>query len=611
LLKKRRNKLIDKNIFLYEINNFSNAEKIIKKFNIRIIIFNKFFSKKNEKEELNFISYINKIKIKINNNAKLIVFSNSTYINDFCKKNKIVYYCEKNNYNNSLNFKNSNVDLVKIVDLIEGKIIEKLNFNQIIKNNKLKSYYKESSSVFVFFMGADTRTGFFNQTAGLNYKPFFTKIENGIFEMFINGSSDHLIAESIFNKIVKKNFFSEISKNVETGAKKLLSFSRSLKKKGYNNFSNKQLGLLYLKFCNLFMKMRLYSSLPTAMEHGENIWTVFLVNLLKKKIKNKEELNYVFSLFTTSSNRISYLKQFEIEIAKLGIRKGDKNFPLLIKKMIEKYSWINYTHEGSPLEKADIMERLRILGKSKEDYKKYLNEYVIQNKKIRDDKLKIIAKYKLNATEIKWLDIGSEIVFIKFFRKGVFAEAYHDVEFLFSEIAKRVGLNYKQIANMLPNEVLTALELRSFPSKLIDQRIKSSSLLHTEGKTYALSNEVGNLIEVNLKQKHNIKQLIGQTAYPGKVFGRVKIVNDIEDMKKFNKNDILVSRSTNPSLIAAMKKAAAFITDTGGLTCHAAIIAREMKIPCIVGTKFATEILKDNIFVEVDANQGKILIINK
>ena len=66
---------------------------------------------------------------------------------------------------------------------------------------------------------------------------------------------------------------------------------------------------------------------------------------------------------------------------------------------------------------------------------------------------------------------------------------------------------------------------------------------------------------------------------------------------------------TTPDYIPAMKKAAAFVTDEGGITCHAAIIAREMKKPCIVGTKIATQILHDGDLVEVDADKGVVRII--
>ena len=61
---------------------------------------------------------------------------------------------------------------------------------------------------------------------------------------------------------------------------------------------------------------------------------------------------------------------------------------------------------------------------------------------------------------------------------------------------------------------------------------------------------------------------------------------------------------TQPSYLAAIKKSAAYITDEGGITCHAAIVSRELKIPCIIGTKYATQVFKDGDLVEVDADNG-------
>ena len=61
---------------------------------------------------------------------------------------------------------------------------------------------------------------------------------------------------------------------------------------------------------------------------------------------------------------------------------------------------------------------------------------------------------------------------------------------------------------------------------------------------------------------------------------------------------------TRPEFLPLMKKAKAIITDEGGITCHAAIVSRELGIPCIIGTKIATKVLKDNDLVEVDAEKG-------
>jgi pyruvate, water dikinase len=75
-------------------------------------------------------------------------------------------------------------------------------------------------------------------------------------------------------------------------------------------------------------------------------------------------------------------------------------------------------------------------------------------------------------------------------------------------------------------------------------------------------------------------------------------------MHKINKGDILMCNATNPDIVIVMERASAFVTDEGGITCHAAIISREMQKPCIIGTKIATKIFKDGDMVEVDANKG-------
>ncbi len=77
-------------------------------------------------------------------------------------------------------------------------------------------------------------------------------------------------------------------------------------------------------------------------------------------------------------------------------------------------------------------------------------------------------------------------------------------------------------------------------------------------------------------------------------------------MAKFKENDILISINSTPSLTPAIKKAAAIVTDEGGRGCHAAIISRELKKPCVIGTKYATKVFKDGDLVEVDAEKGII-----
>jgi phosphohistidine swiveling domain-containing protein len=96
----------------------------------------------------------------------------------------------------------------------------------------------------------------------------------------------------------------------------------------------------------------------------------------------------------------------------------------------------------------------------------------------------------------------------------------------------------------------------------------------------------------------------GMTAFKGKVKGIARVVMDAHNPGEFNDGDILVTGMTRPDFLSLMKKSAAFVTDEGGITCHAAIVARELKKPCVIGTKIATKIFKSGDLVEVDAETG-------
>jgi len=109
----------------------------------------------------------------------------------------------------------------------------------------------------------------------------------------------------------------------------------------------------------------------------------------------------------------------------------------------------------------------------------------------------------------------------------------------------------------------------------------------------------------------NIKELKGEPAFSGKIKGAVQVVRKMEDIKKFKRGRILVAASTAPVHVPAMERASAFITDEGGLLSHAAIVSREFKKPCVVGTKIATRVLRDGDLVEVDADKGIVEIIKK
>lgn len=121
--------------------------------------------------------------------------------------------------------------------------------------------------------------------------------------------------------------------------------------------------------------------------------------------------------------------------------------------------------------------------------------------------------------------------------------------------------------------------------------------------------------EDKTKMVQELKVLVkGLPASPGKGSGKVKNIKDISEIDRIEEGDVLVTVMTNPDMVPAMRKAAAVVTEEGGRTCHAAIVSRELQIPCIVGAKSAATILEEGMAITVDATSGVVfegIIISK
>lgn len=184
---------------------------------------------------------------------------------------------------------------------------------------------------------------------------------------------------------------------------------------------------------------------------------------------------------------------------------------------------------------------------------------------------------------------------------------------LFLEIAERLSLTLTQVLFLTELELIEALKgKRIFLGKEIDARIKDSAYFLKDGKATIITSKVDlKIIDGILDRKKGKKELTGISASPGKIRGAVSIIISNADFPKFKAGHILVASGTRPDYIPLMKKAAAIVTDEGGLLSHAAIVSRELNKPCIVGTKIATKVLRDGDVVEVDANKGVVRIIKK
>jgi len=189
-----------------------------------------------------------------------------------------------------------------------------------------------------------------------------------------------------------------------------------------------------------------------------------------------------------------------------------------------------------------------------------------------------------------------ELVYFRTLRTDVLYELLFLARPILNELAKRYGLTFKELKDYTLQDLLRG-KPKKYPPNISCACYKGNLAFFDK--------------PILLREKIFDETIKGVVAFAGKAQGTVKIVKRVEDLQKVKEGDILVAPMTFPSFIVAMKYAAAFVTDEGGITCHAAIIAREMKKPCITGTKIATKVLKDGDLVEVDAREGVIRKIGK
>lgn len=230
---------------------------------------------------------------------------------------------------------------------------------------------------------------------------------------------------------------------------------------------------------------------------------------------------------------------------------------------------------------------------------------------------KLIDLLKPNRLDKKYLELAPYIIFFKDYRDDIRRKQAYLWSFFFDAIAKKYKVEHGDLGYLTIDELEKSLRLDKIDNKIIEPRKNNPCIITADTPNLKIM-----VIDKNIPKKYLavmdsidnrnkdvfIKGLIAQK---GKVIGKVRIVKSFHDIRKILKGEILVANTTHPDYLPAMQKAGGFVTNEGGVISHAAIVARELKKPCIVGTKIATKILRDGDMVEVDANSGVVRIIKR
>jgi len=331
-----------------------------------------------------------------------------------------------------------------------------------------------------------------------------------------------------------------------------------------------------------------------------------LLDLLqKKKVPNITENLLILSTTEdlTRLERENQSMQIILEAArKTKNWQTDNKINQLIDKHLEEFSGITIrAMHGQFMTKDDVINRLQENLKSHKDFftKNFANDEKITQK--------IFKQYHFNAFEKEFIAFVQEANFLRTHILDMYHWLGEKFMLIFDKIGQPYGYKGFDFRNMMPNEIInwyygrSKFKLREDDDWLWYRYDDERKVVDTP---QAIKKALKQFVLPNNKTDISADQVKGTVAYAGIVRGPARILKDIKEVKKVHRGDIIICTMTWPSIIIALEKAAAFVTDEGGILCHAAIVAREMKKTCITGTKNATKLFNDGDMLEVDGETG-------
>ncbi|MFA6391722.1 MAG: PEP-utilizing enzyme [Patescibacteria group bacterium] len=343
--------------------------------------------------------------------------------------------------------------------------------------------------------------------------------------------------------------------------------------------------LKYIKISNSdFRKLVLIFTDPKEMtEVAEERWK--LITIANKFKKNKEDLN---NLSKSADNDLN--------------------------NHLDRFAYINRGLATSkPYTRQDIIDRIKESLHSKEGLNKLINNS--SPEKVKEDYNWALSQIKPEADFKRTIEQARLHSYTRNRRVEAFFRADFGASFMYHEIARRNKFNEDWVMELSVEEMYGALDGKILPDKTeMQRRFTNYAMVVEDAKTKLVVDpkEIKKLEEKYSVEIVDSNELQGKMASLGGIIrGRAKICLDKKDIGKIERGDILVAQFTTPDFVPAMEKAAAIVADQGGLSSHAAIVSRELGVPCVIDTKNGTRIIKDNDLLEINAQTGLVKILER
>lgn len=413
------------------------------------------------------------------------------------------------------------------------------------------------------------------------------------------------LGKLITNKIIKdKFFFNILKKRVVAKKRKIITFLKSL---NHINFQKLPLTSL-IDICGIIKNLFIdYDAVtvPAWFIAGDQ-----LRSEVQKRLNLTVEEISILSLPTQPT----FTTMLEKEVLKYTISR--KNLDIAAQKLANKYYWIPFGYDGPKIWDARyFLKLMQWEGKNLKLAVEKLRKITANEKEIKRKSALIINKYGFTQFETKLLKHLQKITYWTDERKALDYQLFYQYHKILKEIGCRLNITTKQLKYIFLEELNRLYKTPKKLALLANQREKKAfAIIAKNGHFSTAKNFELKRLMNEISTEYDIQKIIkGQVASKGssvKYRAPVKILLSPNKCHKIKKGDIIIATMTSPEYLPAMQKAIGFITDEGGVTCHAAIVAREMKKPCIIGAKIATKIFKDGDLVEVNTNKGIIKKIN-
>lgn len=356
--------------------------------------------------------------------------------------------------------------------------------------------------------------------------------------------------------------------------------------------------------------------LPTgAVEFVNFALDKWLQEILREKITDANKFNESLAVLSAPAE-LTFYREEEKDLIEIS-RSEKEQRAEKTKEHTKRYFWIYNSYlEAKVLDEQFFNRELERLEKT--DYNELYGEIINYQEKIKEEKNKVIADYGLDDEAKQIVGLMEEFAIWQDKRKKDNFYANHYVDLFAGEISRRLSISITDLRNLTYQEVAEFLASGDDKFReLIAARNREPVVYYHSGKgewrvldTVETARIVDKLDNQQLAVQGNIIQGIVGSMGKSKYFrGAVKVLGSAGELGKIEAGDIMVAAMTAPDYVAGMKKAGAVITDEGGITCHAAIVCRELGIPCIVGAKVATKMLKDGDIVEIHGGRGIIKIV--